>query len=78
MFFGLVWLTNNHMFASGDFWDKSLSWFYKFWNWSRFTRAISKFSKMHSGNLSQIALPNMQLLVQIIFSASPNYFSYTA
>ena len=23
MFIGLVWLTSNHMFGSGDFWDKS-------------------------------------------------------
>ena len=30
---------------------------------ARFTRVISKFSKMHSGNLSKIALPNMWLLV---------------
>ena len=30
-----------------------------------FAWSISKFSEMHSGNLSQIALPNMWLLVQI-------------
>ena len=40
--------------------------FWKFWNCSRFTRAISKFSKMHLGSLSLIALPEMWLLVQIL------------
>ena len=35
--------------------------FWKFWNWPRFTLAISNFSKMHSGNLSHIVLPNMWL-----------------
>ena len=39
--------------------------FWKFWNCPRFTRAISKFSKTHLGNLSQIALPNMWLPVLI-------------
>ena len=39
----------------GDFW--------KLWNNPRFTRTTPKFSKMHSGNLSQIALPNMLLPV---------------
>ena len=29
MFVGLVWLTSNHMFGSGDFGDKSPSWFLK-------------------------------------------------
>ena len=46
-----MWLTSNHMFGLGDFWNKSLS----------------QFLKMHSGNLSQIALPDMWLLVQIEF-----------
>ena len=46
MFTGLVWLTSNHMFGSGDFGNKSPSWFLKI-------------SKMHSGNLYQIPLPNM-------------------
>ena len=32
-----------------------------------FICAISKFPKIHSGNLSQIALPNMLLLVQISY-----------
>ena len=39
--------------------------FWKFWNCTRFTRAVSEFSKMHLGNLSQIALPNMWLLALI-------------
>ena len=34
----LVWLTSNYMLGSGNFWDTSPSWFWKFWNW-----AISKF-----------------------------------
>ena len=29
VFSGLVWLTRNHMFRSGDFGDKSPSWFLK-------------------------------------------------
>ena len=29
MFVGLVCLTSNHMFGSGDFWDTSPSWFLK-------------------------------------------------
>ena len=29
VFVGLVWLTRNHMIGSGDFWDKSPSWFLK-------------------------------------------------
>ena len=62
MFAGLVWLTNNHMFGSGYFWDKSPSWFLKI---PRFIRTISKFNRMHSGNLFRIALPNMWLLVLI-------------
>ena len=33
---------------------------------ARFTRAISKFSKMHSGNLSKIALPNVISSTNII------------
>ena len=40
--------------------------FWKFWSCPCFTRAISKFSKMHSGSLSQIAFTNMWLLVLII------------
>ena len=44
----------------GDFW--------KYWNCPRFTRAISKFSKIHLGNLSKITLPNMWLLVLSIIT----------
>ena len=40
--------------------------FWKFWNCPHFTRAILKFSKRHSGNLSQIALPKIWLLVLIV------------
>ena len=39
--------------------------FWKIWKFPRFARAISKFSKMHTGNLSQIPRPSMWLLVQI-------------
>ena len=63
MIVGLVRTTSNHMFGSGDFWDKLPSWFLKILKWPLFTQAISKFLKMHSGNLSQIAHPNMCLLV---------------
>ena len=55
MFVGLLWLISNHMFASGNFLDKYPSQFFK----------NLKFSEMHSGDLSQIALPNMRLLVLI-------------
>ena len=47
------------------FWDKSPSWFLNNLKLSSFNRAISKFSKMYSGNLSQIALPNMWSLLLI-------------
>ena len=40
MFVGFVWLTSNHMFGSGDFWDKSLSWFLN----------ILKLPSFYSGN----------------------------
>ena len=40
--------------------------FWKFGNCPHFTRAILKFSKKHSGNLSQIALPKIWLLVLIV------------
>ena len=65
MFVDLVWLTSNHMFGSPNFGDKSPFWFLKILKLASFYRAISKFSKMHSGNLSQIALPNIWLLVLI-------------
>ena len=39
---GLVWLTSNHMFGSGDFWDKSPSWFLK----------ILKLPSFYSGNFN--------------------------
>ena len=39
--------------------------FWKFWNCTRFTGAISKFSKMHSADLSKIALQNIWLLLNI-------------
>ena len=61
-FVGLMWLTSNHMFGSGNFWDKSPSWFLKILKLPRFTRVISIFSKMYVCNLS---LSNMWLLVLI-------------
>ena len=39
--------------------------FWKIWNYPRFTQAIPKFLRMHSGTLSQITLPSMWLLVLI-------------
>ena len=50
--------------------------FWKFWNCPRFIRAISRFSKMHLGNLSQIALPNMLLLL-LTFIECCDYTSMT-
>ena len=41
----------------------SLVWFLKILKLPYFTKSISKFSKMQLGNLSQIILPNMWLLV---------------
>ena len=65
----------------------TLSWrikvarnFWKFWNCRRLAWAILKFSKMDSGNLSQIALPNMRLLalIHLFFSTDePNAGSST-
>ena len=59
---GLVWLASNYMFGSGNFWKKiTLVIFENF----QIAQAISKFSKTHSANLSQISVPNMQFLVLI-------------
>ena len=58
-FVGLKWLTSNHMFGLGNFWDKSPSWFLKILKLPSFYSGNFKFSKMHPGNLSQISLPNM-------------------
>ena len=46
--------------------------FWKFWNCPGITRAISEYSKMCSGNLSQIALANMLLLAYNYWSFSDN------
>ena len=44
-----------------------------FWKFcSRFARATSKFSKIHSANSSQITLPNMWLMVQIVSEKTRN------
>ena len=64
-FFCLLWLNSNHMFGLSDFGDKSPLWFLKILKLVISKLAISKFSKMHSGNLSQTALPDMWLLVLI-------------
>ena len=52
--------------------------FWKFWNCPCFKRAISKFSKMHACNLSQISLPNMRLLVLITWMIVTNITRLTA
>ena len=62
VFVGLVWLTSNLMFGLGNFLDKSLSWFLKILKLPSFY-SINFESFMHLGNLSQIILPNMWLLV---------------
>ena len=51
--------------CSANFWDKSPLQYLEILKLPLFTRAISKFSKMHSGSLSKIALPNIWLLVEI-------------
>ena len=56
------------MFGAINFGDKSPSWFFKILKLSSFYLGNSKFSKMHSRNLSQIALPNMWLLVRIVLN----------
>ena len=38
MFVGLVWLTSNQMFGSGNFGDKSLSWFLKLLKFQSFQK----------------------------------------
>ena len=60
-----MWLTSNHMFGLVNFWDKSPSWVLKILKLPSFYSEISKFSKMHLVNLSQIALPYMWLPVQM-------------
>ena len=45
MFVGLVWLTSNHIFGSGNFWDKSPTWFLKILKVPRFAWTILKFFK---------------------------------
>ena len=67
MFVGLVCLTSNHMFGSGDFWDKSPSWFFKISKLSSLYSSNFKIFKNPSGNLSQIIRPNMWLLLLIGF-----------
>ena len=66
VFIGLVWLT---LFVITLFIAilaiNHPRRFWKIWNSLRFNRTYSKFSKMHWGNLSQIALPSMWLLVLI-------------
>ena len=52
MFVGLVCLTSNHMFGSGDFWDKSPSWFFK----------ISKLSSLYSSNFKIFKNPFGQFI----------------
>ena len=51
------------MFDLGDFGDEWHQCFLKILILACFTCAISKFSKMHLDDLSQITLPNMRLLV---------------
>ena len=62
------------MFGSSDFWDKSPSLFSKFWNWPHFTRAISKFWKIHWDNSFQIALPAITTTntIKLFFSKITN------
>ena len=59
----MVWLTSNCMFSLDSSWNKSPLWFLKIVKLPCFTWTISKFPKMHSGNLYQTTLPNMWLLV---------------
>ena len=61
------------MFDSADFWDKSSSRFSKENVKTGFARTISNLSKMLSSNLSQtqIALPNMWVLVHIYSWIAP-------
>ena len=40
MFVALVWLTNNHMFGFGDFWENQPRNFRKFWNCPSKSRVI--------------------------------------
>ena len=52
VFFGLVWLTSNHMFGSGDFCDKSPSWLLK----------ILKLLSFYSGNFKIFKNPQGQFI----------------
>ena len=70
LFVGLVRLISNHMFGSGNFWDKSPSWFLKTLKSSLFYSDNFKIFKSALGNLSQIAIPNMWLLVLMMGQAT--------
>ena len=63
MFVGLVWLTSNHMFGSGDFWDKSISSFLKILKLPSFSPGNFQVFKNKLVQFIQIDLPNMWLLV---------------
>ena len=65
MFVSLVWLTSNHILGFDNFWDKSPAWFLKTLKLPSFYSGHFKTSKNALGNLSQIALSNMWLLVQV-------------
>ena len=59
VYFGLVWLTSNHMFGSSNFWYK----FFETFEISLFLlRKFQNFQKC-TWVISQIALPNMWFLV---------------
>ena len=65
MFVSLVWLTSNHILGFDTLWDKSPAWFLKTLKLPSFYSGHFKTSKNALGNLSQIALSNMWLLVQV-------------
>ena len=53
------------MFVLGNFRDKCPRDFWKLWNFEIWKLIFEKLSKMHSGNLFQVVLSNMWLVVLI-------------
>ena len=72
MFVGLVWLTSNHIFGSGNFWDKSPTWFLKILKVSRFAWTILKFFKNLPGQFISNRPPK-----HVINSTVYNIISFT-
>ena len=73
VFLGLVWLTNNQIFGSSDFWDKTTSWFLKilnlplfyYGNFKMFENALEQFIP-HLPPKHVITCTNWLLMIMIV------------